>query len=296
MRATTMIIRVSSFMHTMFPALKSFTRSSVIVLNVLLGGHATGQEVTHAPRHGVQFLVCSAMQRPLELSLGDQRSIQTAQHLFIALVYERSIDELWRIGIGGGRSWGRYTLDVDGLLTGPSGTSSVSGENSTSPIIDQIRGQFHPRSLKTDPEQFWLQATHTIADRGRSELDVQALVGGMNDSPWGITLGVDLGSSSTEQVRAETSWGNGWHALYGMCVNYSYRTTDAGRISIGVDWRMSSQNYFDLSLVTLNANVRTGEQERQARFMWFGVKMGYTFSCGAAIKRGRRQMEELDQE
>ena len=296
MRATTMIIRVSSFMHTMYPALKSCARIGTLVLNALLCGCAMGQEGRHIPEHGVQFQVCSAIQRPMKFSLGEQRSIQTAQHLFIALVYSRSVNVHWSIGVGGGRSWGRYTLDVDGLLTGPSGTSSVSGANSTSPIIDQISGQFDPRSLKTDPEQFWLQATCTITDRGRSELDVQALVGGMNDSPWGITLGVDLGSSSTEQVRAETSWGNGWHALYGMCVNYSYRTTDAGRISIGVDWRMSSQNYFDLSLATLNANVRTGEQERQARFMWFGVKMGYTFSWGGAIKRGTRQIEELDRE
>ncbi len=229
-------------------------------------------------RHGLLIRVCGATQVVRHLQLDDVRSSHGSRHGSLSLCYQYRMRDDLSMGPGMSISWGSYRVALNGSFNSASGPVELAVET-WSPMIEfPFARSVGGKRLNTDPLQLWWEARYRWLERSALELELSGLAGVLppNSSGWGTGAELVPGPSST-RYYADTYWGDGWHLLLGLGADLCFKLRNAGRITVGGEWRGTLTKYYGYRLSSYTiAGQRETVQQRGA-LSWISVRLGYKF-------------------
>lgn len=255
---------------------------TLTVLALLAMGSSHAQDQRLPVTHGIRVRGGSAIQRPVGLQLHDVRSKHLAKHVFLDVAYQRSIGPRYGVGFGTTLSWSSYGVAIEGTVADASGTRYLS-DTKWSPIHwYPVQTYFQEgASLRTDPIQFYLEGTRVLGSaEGMSWFELKTMVGYMLPVNIALTVDTDVPNDQAplqEAIRASTEFGYQGHAMVGLGVERIIKLPSGGRIGGGVEWRSSLDGHFSNELRIWPGRSTAVELRKETVFMWFGVRVGYTW-------------------
>ncbi len=219
------------------------------------------------------------MQIEQDLRLNGVSSSHDAQHGFLSLTYQFRMDDRMSLGAGIGTSWGRYRVAVSGVANTSAGPVNVSDVRWSSVVLYPFERSLGGHHWNTDPWQMWIELRERGLSIGaHSHFAFTCIAGAVPPNAVSVSYGTQARFDSPpgrEPFYASTSWGNGWHPLVGLGVDWCIEEPGNDLITLGIEWRGTLNKYYMHRLEAYPLNLPTERILKQAPLFWVAVRVGY---------------------